>query len=239
VAGSAEGETNPWPAFVDVLTTVIMVVTFMLVIMSAAIVTLSQRVIAEVREQTKANADDGERQGGAAAALDSSADNVIKSPTEAADGQSIAERGTILRQEQAVEGDPRLTIRTRTVTETERIKVAAMDDATETTGVEVKAAATLLEIDFEEGAVRFTPEAETQVVTFSGRLATGTEKLEIWSTAPQVASVSDAERVAFYRAILTRNLLVKAGVAPARISTQVRVIDPAQGGHQVRVVAKP
>ena len=42
---SAEGEVNHWPAFVDVLTTVIMVVTFLLVIMSAAVMTLSQRAM--------------------------------------------------------------------------------------------------------------------------------------------------------------------------------------------------
>jgi len=52
VAGaSANGEVNHWPAFVDVLTTVIMVVTFLLVIMSAAVVQLSQRVIANFKQQ--------------------------------------------------------------------------------------------------------------------------------------------------------------------------------------------
>lgn len=34
---SADGKVNHWPASVDVLTTVIMVVTFLLVIMSAAV----------------------------------------------------------------------------------------------------------------------------------------------------------------------------------------------------------
>ena len=48
---SADGEVNHWPAFVDVLTTVIMVVTFLLVIMSAAVMQLSQRVIANFKQQ--------------------------------------------------------------------------------------------------------------------------------------------------------------------------------------------
>ncbi|MCI1757364.1 MAG: hypothetical protein LKM31_17215 [Sphingobium sp.] len=43
---SSDGEVNHWPAFVDVLTTVIMVVTFLLVIMSAAVMVLSQRAVA-------------------------------------------------------------------------------------------------------------------------------------------------------------------------------------------------
>lgn len=51
---SADGEVNHWPAFVDVLTTVIMVVTFLLVIMSAAVMQLSQRVIANFKQQMMA-----------------------------------------------------------------------------------------------------------------------------------------------------------------------------------------
>ena len=42
---SSDGEVNHWPAFVDVLTTVIMVVTFLLVIMSAAVMVLSQKAM--------------------------------------------------------------------------------------------------------------------------------------------------------------------------------------------------
>ncbi|AUW59963.1 hypothetical protein C1T17_19690 [Sphingobium sp. SCG-1] len=51
---SAEGEVNHWPAFVDVLTTVIMVVTFLLVIMSAAVMVLSQRTLQTVKAQLEA-----------------------------------------------------------------------------------------------------------------------------------------------------------------------------------------
>jgi hypothetical protein len=241
VAGSAEGESNPWPAFVDVLTTVIMVVTFMLVIMSAAIVTLSSRVIAEAREvhEKAAKLDNGEATGGASAAISNADSSAVMSPKEAMDGQSIAERGSILRQEDIIDGDRRLTIRTRKVDESQRIKVAAMERAEESTGVEVQSADVLLTIDFEPDAVRYTKEAEGEVLDFSGRLASGSEAFEIWSFAPQTSSISEAERTAFYRAVLTRNLLIKAGVAPARLSTQVRVIDPSQGGHQVRVVVKP
>lgn len=241
MAGSAEGESNPWPAFVDVLTTVIMVVTFMLVIMSAAIVTLSSRVVAELKEaqQRAAVQDDGKAKGGSAAAIGTNDTNTISSPSEAADGQSVAERGSILRQQEIVDGDRRLTVRTRKVDESVRIKVAAMEAAKETTGVEVQSADVLLTIDFDADAVRYTEEAGNQVTNFTARLASSSEKLEIWSVAPQTGSVTGAERTAFYRAILTRNLLVKSGIKPDRISTQVRVIDPGEGGHQVRVVVKP
>ena len=53
-------------------------------------------------------------------------------------------------------------------------------------------------------------------------------------------SRSEAERLAFYRAALVRNLLVRAGIPPATIATQIRVTDPmSKDGHNVRVVLKP
>ena len=65
-------------------------------------------------------------------------------------------------------------------------------------------------------------------------------KYEIWSFAPQTGSFSEAQRVAFYRAALTRNLLVRAGIAPAQITTQTRITDARSAdGHMVRVVVKP
>ena len=47
---SSDGEVNHWPAFVDVLTTVIMVVTFLLVIMSSAVMVLSQRAMEKFKK---------------------------------------------------------------------------------------------------------------------------------------------------------------------------------------------
>ena len=65
-------------------------------------------------------------------------------------------------------------------------------------------------------------------------------KYEIWSFAPQTRSISEAQRVAFYRAAMTRNLLLRAGVAAADVTTQMRVTDAASAdGHMVRVVIKP
>jgi len=65
-------------------------------------------------------------------------------------------------------------------------------------------------------------------------------KYEIWALTPQDNSISEAQRIGFYRAAMTRNILIRAGISPANITTQIRVTDPSsKDGHNVRVVLKP
>ena len=258
MSDSGEAEANHWPSFVDVLSTVVMVVAFLLVIMSAAVMILSQRIIAEVRNEAEKRTTAVDSSSSptppvdiveslkaqlaeAQAALREVQTTPIKSPKDAADGQSIAELGTILRQERTVDGDIRLTIRTRETEDTEKVKVKAMEQPKDQTGAEVVTADLLLRVDFEPSAVRYDQESEDQVIDFlNTRAKVGDAKIEVWSFVPQVGSITEANRIAYYRAILTRNILVKSGIEPARISTQVRVVDPGQdNSHNVQVVLKP
>lgn len=246
---SAEGEVNHWPAFVDVLTTVIMVVTFLLVIMSAAVMTLSQRAMEHFKKQLLAeeqHKSDEEKL--KASKSDAQAQNAPGSPGQQANrivspdtdpGSSVAELGAILKSD-PINGAERLSIRTRETPETLRLKVKAMEDAQDTKGVEVQTADALLRIDFEPFAVAYDSENSGRVVSFLQAKGRPGMKYEIWSFAPQISSVSEAQRMAFYRAAMTRNILIKAGIAPADIITQVRVTDAtSKDGNNVRVVLKP
>jgi outer membrane protein OmpA-like peptidoglycan-associated protein len=247
VAGaSADGEVNHWPAFVDVLTTVIMVVTFLLVIMSAAVMTLSQRVMQNFKQQliaqenhkhdlTKAHDDAAFARASAAARQD----NRIVSP-DAESGTSIAELGSILRTENPVDGSERLTIRTRDTRDTLKLQVKAIEESDNSNGTRVQTADVLLKIDFEPTAVKYDADASGKIVAFLKGKARPGMKYEIWSFAPQTSSVAEAQRLSFYRAAMTRNILIRAGIPPAQIETQIRVTDPtAKDGHNVRVVLKP
>ena len=249
---SAEGEeeVNHWPPFVDALSTVLMVVCFLLVIMSAAVMVLSQRIIAEFKAEvvqraasdSKASSDAvSELQAQLAAAqAQIQRQNIIQSP-DAPDGQSQAQLSTVLRQDRISNAQNRLTIRTRETADTERVRVAAIEDTEEAAGVEVTAADVLMRIDFEEKAVEFTQEARDQVKEFlETRAKVGDAKIEIWSFVPQTGSMTEAQRKAFYRAVQTRNQLVKSGIDPKRITTQIRITDPSDSeGHSVQVVLKP
>lgn len=237
---SSEGEVNHWPAFVDVLTTVIMVVTFLLVIMSAAVMVLSQRTMEQFKAQLEAKND--KTADGSAKSADMAKgkqSQKISSP-DAEAGTSVAELGSILTSETIVNGTDRLTIRTRETPDTLKVAVKAMEQPEESKGVQVKTADVLLRVDFEPMAVKFDEDNSKHVVDFLNSRKKPGMKYEIWSFAPQTSSVSEAQRLAFYRAAMTRNLLVRAGVAPSDINTQVRVTDPSsKDGHNVRVVLKP
>jgi hypothetical protein len=246
VAGaSSEGEVNHWPAFVDVLTTVIMVVTFLLVIMSAAVMVLSQRTLENFKAQIEAKENktkdaDESSQASAGANSPGKQNQAISSPADAESGTSVAELGSILKSETLVNGQEKLTIRTRETPDTMKIKVKAMENADETKGVEVKTADVLMRVDFDPMAVRYNEENSKQVLNFLSSRKQPGMKYEIWSFAPQTSSISEAQRLAFYRAAMTRNLLIQAGIRPADINTQIRVTDSSsKDGANVRVVLKP
>lgn len=238
---SADGEVNHWPAFVDVLTTVIMVVTFLLVIMSAAVMQLSQRVIANFKQQMAQQEAQQQKAGknGKPVACAPGAVQVI-SPVNADAGTSVAELGAVLRSPTATDGAERLSIRTRETPDTLKLQVKAQEQPDDAKGVEVKTADTLLKIAFAPNAATYDETNSARVISFlKGKARPGT-KYEIWSFAPQTRSVSEAQRIAFYRAAMTRNLLLRAGLAPTDLTTQIRVTDAASpDGHMVRVVIKP
>lgn len=239
---SADGEVNHWPAFVDVLTTVIMVVTFLLVIMSAAVMQLSQRVIADfkrqmIHQQLQKESRVGKDGKPVACAPGAAA---VLSPRDAETGTSVAELGAVLRSPTAIDGAERLSIRTRETPDTLKLQVKAVEQPDDSKGVEVKTADALLTIAFAPAAVTYDDANSARVIGFIKARARPGTKYEIWSFAPQTRSVSEAQRVAFYRAAMTRNLLLRAGLQPTDLATQIRVTDAASpDGHVVRVVIKP
>lgn len=152
----------------------------------------------------------------------------------------MAELGAVLRSETVTNGADRLTIRTRDTKDTLALQVKAVEQPDDSKGVEVKTADTLLKIAFAPTAYNYDDDNAKRMVGFLRGKAAPTTKYEIWSFSPQTRSVSEAQRLGFYRAAMTRNLLIQAGIAPANIYTQVRVTDPkAADGHMVRVVIKP
>jgi hypothetical protein len=254
VAGaSAEGEVNHWPGFVDALTTIIMVVTFLLIILGATVFILSKKIVEQVRSEHVENATKNgqtsdvkklteqlEKARAEIAALKRSA-NPLQSPHDAEDGLSVADTDDFLRQDERVQGDTRLSIRTRATDNTKKMRVASEEAPDAQTGSDVRSAELLLDVDFAPKALDYSADASAEIKSFldskSGLVKSA--KFEIWSFAPGTGSVSEAQRVAYYRALKMRNILIEKGVNPSRISAQVRVDDQENRGHTVKVVLKP
>jgi hypothetical protein len=254
VAGaSAEGEINHWPGFVDALTTIIMVVTFLLIILGATVFILSKKIVEQVRAEHVVNAKKNgqssdvkhlteqlDKARAEIAALKRSV-SPLQSPHDAEDGLSVSDTDDFLRQDEQVKGDARLSIRTRTTDNTKKLRVASEETPDSQTGSDVRTAELLLDIDFAPRALDYTPEASAEIKSFldaRGALLKSA-KFEIWSFVPGTNSVSEAQRVAYYRALKMRNILIEKGVSASRINAQVRVDDQENRGHTVKVVLKP
>jgi outer membrane protein OmpA-like peptidoglycan-associated protein len=254
VAGaSAEGEVNHWPGFVDALTTIIMVVTFLLIILGATVFILSKKIVEQVRSEQVVNAKKNgqssdvkhlteqlDKARAEISALKRSV-NPLQSPQDAQDGLSIADTDDFLRQDERVKGDARLSIRTRATDNTKQMRVASEEAPDAQTGSDVRAAELLLDIDFAPKALDYTLEASAEIKSFLDArgplLKSG--KFEIWSFAPSTGSVSEAQRIAYYRALKMRNILIEKGVSASRITAQTRVDDQENRGHTIKVVLKP
>ena len=251
---SEDGEINHWPGFVDALTTIIMVVTFLLIILGATVFVLSQKIVKQIRQEITQS--EGKSKGApadvealrkllAAAQAEllqlKKSSQAMQSPKDAEDGLSIAHTDDLLRQDEKVEGDVRLSIRTRKTDNTLKLRVAAEEKPEKTTGSDVRTAELLLDIDFAPDAVEYSDDAKKQIAGFLDSKADIVKNgvFEIWSFAPSIAGVSSAQRTAYYRALLMRNMLMEKGVASARIKAQVRVDDQVNRGHSVKVVLKP
>ncbi len=250
---SAEGEVNHWPGFVDALTTIIMVVTFLLIILGATVFILSKKIVEQVRaekieaaskyspsSEVKTLTKQLNEARAEIAALKRSI-SPLQSPQDAEDGTSIADTDDFLRQDERVQGDARLSIRTRATDNTKKMRVASEEAPDAQSGSDVRAAELLLDIDFAPKALDYTPEASAEIKLFLDARPTllKSAKFEIWSFAPGTTSVSEAQRVAYYRALKMRNILIEKGVSASRISAQVRVDDQVNRGHTVKVVLKP
>lgn len=244
---SAEGEQNPWPAFVDVLTTVIMVVTFLLVIMSAAVMKLSQSVVEEVKQTYNADAIDKLQSELVQARKDLETEKNKRAEEVAAlqigAGQAnmaAALRAVPLTQADLSQGDLRRAVTSRIVQEDGRYAVDSPQDQPVQGGVRVESADAILTVNFEPDAVQLSDAVLAESIETIRRANAGAAaKYEIWSTAPIDTSLSDAQRRAYFRALVVRNVLIRAGISAQNISAQVRVRQASNEQHVVRVVVKP
>ncbi|MCA3254294.1 MAG: hypothetical protein INF91_01595 [Alphaproteobacteria bacterium] len=233
---AASNESAAWPAFVDVLTAVIMVVIFMLVIMSAAVLALSQRVLSQAK---------AERDAAQAVAMQatqrlakSSVKVEVAVPTTSPQAAPIIEdTGPVLTAASPIRGEEPITIRTSPA-ERQDVAPRPVEAAAIETGRAITSADAILRVKFAPGSLAYGTDDAKTVVDRMKREAANDDTMEIWSFAAQGESISEAQRTAFYRAMLTRNLLIEAGIPPSRIRVNVRVTREGVETDLVRVVRK-
>ena len=270
---SAEPEENHWPGFVDALSTIVMVVTFLLIILAIAIFILSQSVAKSYIESQSLKT----KQGGGDVMVEASSDasstakgteesDVVEGTSKAtASSNSTAEAdietsggldenpeesdfllnlGGKLVQENPVANDSSLTVRSRAVEDPEeRIAVAADEVATERidSAPEIKGSQSLITLEFDDITTRIDEASAKRVQNFLHDNIDNREgKIAVWSFAgSSVGSISEAKRIAYYRALSARNELMRNGFSTDRIEVHVRVGETEDKKNLVRIVMLP
>jgi hypothetical protein len=222
-------------------------VTFLLVIMSAAVMKLSQSVVEEVKQTYNAEAVDKlqEQLQQAQSQLQDvqkKHEQYVQSVAMGSGGgdRSQALRAAPLTQNDMSQGDLRRAVASRLIDEDGKYSVESPDDQPVTGGTRVESADAVLTVTFENDAVQVSDQVIAEsVATIQRAGVIPTMKYEVWSIAPIETSLSDAQRRAYFRALVVRNILIRAGVSAQNISAQVRVVQGRNETHAVRVVAKP
>jgi hypothetical protein len=228
---SGEEEENYWPGYVDALTTMVMVLVFVMMLLAVVVFSLSQNVSKVLIEQIVKVVD----------------------PTAKFDPNATAEQMTAKLIERIKTGAPPPTTNRPTETppgppivakEVPETKITAneVEDAPETTAIKAMSAPAMLTLTFPKRTTKLDEKTAGEVDAF----AKGSENVaaaglvEIHSiSSPQSGSVSEARRLAYYRGMLVRAELVKAGVPQAKINLKIEIGSDASVEDTVKVYAKP
>ena len=276
---SAQAEENHWPGFVDALSTIVMVVTFLLIILAIVIFVLSQSIaksyIESLAPQTEAGGGDvdspdpltatrefmadRETEGASATASAGSgpanATQDPDAPVEAAAQSSGAQDATATTDDSFSTALADLTssdipevsgvdlaVRSRRVLdEEERISVQSPDALQDQGQARVTQAATILTLAFDESTTRIDDAARERIGEFLARNAEAirTETVTIWAFTDQsMNSVSQARRIAYYRALAARNELQGSSLTQDRIVVEIRPSPAEDMNNTVQVVVR-
>ena len=242
-------QEDPWAGFVDVLSNILMVVIFLVVILGISIFAISQQVTkAAVDKAVKA-----EREAQSETPRPTTP-QAAKEPSQppttqqaASDGEKgaagvyQAAQGLRARQSDEVAGDSNLSLRSTKLDGVKSIDVASEEVKASEGAVEVKTSQAFLTLRYQRGSFKIDEAASKEMGTFlAGANLPTTGKIEIRAFAQStVGSVSEARRIAYYRAMQVRSELIKQGIAATRVELKLRESVSPEELDVVRIYAKP
>jgi len=288
MAGKKQQAEDPWSGFVDVLSNVVMVVTFLVIILGISMFALSQQVAKsmaaemmkseesqkeiqdQISRETIAKAEKASA-AAQAAALDSLRESMGQQIAEAQEARKQAEarvaamgaelaalrksaekigsegvnRFTVdrpLLQNDEIEGSSNLTVRSRRLKEDfETIVASAEEEAKNDGTTRVEKSDAMLKVAYERSMFKIDAETTDKIRAFmkeSADARTGTIELRTFANST-IGSVSEARRIAYYRAMTVRGVAVAAGFEPSRIKIVLRESERDTDANTVWIFAKP
>ncbi len=251
---SQEDEENYWPGYVDALTTMTMVLTFIMLVLGLAVFSLSQNVskgmLESIAKAMKLPED---------LPPDMSADEITRILIERVEKQDAAMLAAqVAVSALAADRDSAATRRTGQDANIARAQAAGSGDAPGSSPVERR-------IESQAEAALSETTSPVSLTTGQARLrliykprATGLDEIAKGALAQAMAAdgpmrtaglieivagidaaspaVSDGNRVAYYRALIVRSQLLSAGMEPERIKVRV---DGRLPGEQILISTMP
>jgi Na+-transporting methylmalonyl-CoA/oxaloacetate decarboxylase gamma subunit len=219
VAAQQDSE-NHWPGYVDALTTMTMMLIFIMTILAVAIFGMSQNVSRSVVEKI-AKAAKIDINTASNESVDDIANRVMAQLERQPDG------GTRLAQAP-------LRGTSGTAPETERIASASESaQAADDGKVRVDAQSAAITIAYRRRATELDDDARARMRRAIE--AKGSERVVIRAYADRTGAVSDARRVAYYRLLKLRTQMIAMGIAADRIDFGIEDTVSPDTGDLVRI----
>ena len=178
------------------------------------------------KEETEKGPEDAGTGGPAAqAALED-----VTKPADGADtakgsaGEREAGYAQRVRADDEIEGNSNLTVRSANVKSEEKLEVASEEIKPTYGKIEVKSADAFLKLTFGKGNFRIDNGTTEKLKEYLGSAPLSKDDtIEVRAIAQStVGSISEARRIAYYRAMETRSQLIQAGFDSTRIIVKVR-----------------
>ncbi|MGL4974092.1 MAG: hypothetical protein ACRC56_02270, partial [Bosea sp. (in: a-proteobacteria)] len=236
MAGANENDENHWPGYVDALTTMTMMLIFVMMILAVAMFNMSESVSRGLVEKIAQSA--GLSISGEGLSTEDLATQIagqLEGRGPGKSGTAVAasgEGGTSLKMASSQAGSA-------LPGEEKRIESGAGFSPLKTDpGVETKTAPALLTLAFKPRATALDEASQKdmrQFVEQTGKVQSDARfELRAYAT-PQAGTLSDSRRVAYYRAMAVRASLISIGIPATRIGVKVEDREKSDDAELVQV----
>ncbi len=225
MTGSSSEEENHWPGYVDALTTMTMMLIFVMTILAVAIFGLSQNVSRNMVEKIAKAVNINDVSGN---------ENTDDLASRVVAKLELQQRETMLAN--AETGRPDSRGGDAKVAEAEH-RLASGDPATreKSAPAQVDQSPAFITVSFQKRSTGLDSETSDKIraaMAGSGRLQ---EQVEIKAYAETSGAVSDSRRIAFYRLLNLRSQLIAMGVPAERIKATIENSGGQDTGDMVRI----
>ncbi|MCC0015964.1 MAG: hypothetical protein H6878_06600 [Rhodobiaceae bacterium] len=225
MASKDEPEENYWPGYVDALTTMTMVLTFVMMILALAVFILSQNVSKILLEAILQEANIEVPDPGTPEAIKEKLKELLANANQDRSTPSLT-----TGHPESVEA-PQTEIRAE--------KIDTPDDGAE----KVKATRTpsVLTVTYEETETRLNDNTKLEVAAFTSEsdAVRNAKRIVIHAYAhADNGGLSQARRAAYYRGMLLRAELIANGIEPDRLHVEVIETEDADKGQTAEVFAQ-